>query len=114
MAAETAEEMARGVAQRCAARYGLAATGVAGPEAQDGHPVGEVFVGLGRLRSPTRWPSEEHRLSRKPVEIRCGTAELALCLLAEQLRARIERLMSRSRSELSSRVSTVSVCDRDR
>jgi len=46
VAARTAEEMAAGIARRCEATWGLAVTGVAGPEPQDGHPVGQVFVAV--------------------------------------------------------------------
>lgn len=46
VAARTAEEMAVEVAARCDADWGLSTTGVAGPEPQDGHPVGQVFVGV--------------------------------------------------------------------
>ena len=42
----TAEEMAVGVARRCRADWGIATTGVAGPDPQDGHPVGQVFVAV--------------------------------------------------------------------
>jgi PncC family amidohydrolase len=48
-----AAAMAAGVRQRLGATYGLATTGVAGPDRQDGHPPGEVYLGLaggGRLR----------------------------------------------------------------
>jgi nicotinamide-nucleotide amidase len=48
---EVARQMAEGVRRRLGhdgapADIGLATTGVAGPEQQDGHPVGEVWVGL--------------------------------------------------------------------
>lgn len=43
---ETAEGMARGTKRRCGADWAVSLTGVAGPEPQDGHPVGEVFVGV--------------------------------------------------------------------
>jgi nicotinamide-nucleotide amidase len=46
VAERTAAEMAEGVCRRCQADWGLATTGVAGPEPQDGHPVGEVFVAV--------------------------------------------------------------------
>lgn len=46
VAASTAEQLARGAAEVCAADWGLATTGVAGPEPQDGHPVGQVFVAV--------------------------------------------------------------------
>ncbi|MGI5348444.1 CinA family protein [Streptomyces sp. CA-250714] len=42
--AEVALAMARGVRTALGADWGLATTGVAGPEPQDGQPVGTVFV----------------------------------------------------------------------
>lgn len=42
----TAAAMARGVRDRCGATYGLATTGVAGPERQDGQPPGTAYVAL--------------------------------------------------------------------
>lgn len=44
VASRTAAEMAVGVADRCTADWGIAVTGVAGPDPQDGHPVGQVFI----------------------------------------------------------------------
>lgn len=43
---EVARQMAEGVRTACGADVGLATTGVAGPDAQDGHPLGEVFVAV--------------------------------------------------------------------
>jgi len=48
---DVAEQMAGGVRERLAvdgrpATIGVATTGVAGPDSQDGHPVGTVFIGL--------------------------------------------------------------------
>ena len=43
---EVAREMARGVVALVGADYGLATTGVAGPDPQDGRPVGEVHVAV--------------------------------------------------------------------
>jgi nicotinamide-nucleotide amidase len=43
---DVAAAMARGVRERLGATYGLAVTGVAGPEPQDGHPVGTVHVAV--------------------------------------------------------------------
>lgn len=43
---ETAAAMARGARERCGADWGVSLTGVAGPDAQNGHPVGEVWVGF--------------------------------------------------------------------
>lgn len=56
---EVAAAMARGVRERLGASYGLAVTGVAGPDPQDGYPVGTVHVavadsgGATTTRSPT-------------------------------------------------------------
>lgn len=46
VAPETAAAMAEGVRERAGADFGLAATGVAGPDPQDGHAPGEVWLGL--------------------------------------------------------------------
>jgi nicotinamide-nucleotide amidase len=46
VAAPTAQALAVGARQRCAATWGVGLTGVAGPEPHGGHPVGTVFIGL--------------------------------------------------------------------
>lgn len=46
VAASTAEQLAVGARTRCGADWGVALTGVAGPDPQDGHAVGTVFLGL--------------------------------------------------------------------
>jgi PncC family amidohydrolase len=43
---EVARQMAAGIRHRLDATYGLATTGVAGPEPQDGHPPGTVYVAV--------------------------------------------------------------------
>jgi nicotinamide-nucleotide amidase len=52
--AEVARQMASGVRERLAldgrpAEHGLATTGVAGPEPQDGHPAGTVWIALSSI-----------------------------------------------------------------
>nr|VDG63433.1 putative competence-damage inducible protein [Streptococcus thermophilus] len=42
----TARHMARGARTACGADWGVALTGVAGPDSQDDHPVGEVYVAV--------------------------------------------------------------------
>lgn len=42
----TARHMARGAREVCGATWGVALTGVAGPDPQDGHPVGEVHIAV--------------------------------------------------------------------
>lgn len=44
--AAVAEQMASGVRARLTADVGLATTGVAGPDPQDGHPPGEVWIAI--------------------------------------------------------------------
>ena len=46
ISAECALAMARGVAYVTRATWGIATTGVAGPDRQEGHPPGTVHVGL--------------------------------------------------------------------
>ncbi|MBF6329561.1 CinA family protein [Nocardia transvalensis] len=46
VSASTAEQLAVGARTVCAADWGIGLTGVAGPQSQDGHPVGTVYLGL--------------------------------------------------------------------
>jgi nicotinamide-nucleotide amidase len=46
VSAETAAEMARAARERLLADVGIGITGVAGPDPQDGVPVGQVYIGL--------------------------------------------------------------------
>lgn len=46
VSAPVAMNMARGARERCGATWGVALTGVAGPDPQDGHPVGEVHIAV--------------------------------------------------------------------
>ena len=90
VASDTATEMALGIAERCAADWGLAVTGVAGPDPQDGHPVGEVFVAIcGPAAGHRRTVRLELAGSRR--EIRAQTTEQALQLLEQLLTERPPR-----------------------
>lgn len=52
---DVAAALATGAAARCGATWGIGLTGVAGPDPQDGHPVGTVYLGLaGRHGSTSR------------------------------------------------------------
>jgi nicotinamide-nucleotide amidase len=46
VAPQVALELARGVRERLSASWGVGVTGVAGPEPQDGKPVGRVFLSV--------------------------------------------------------------------
>ena len=45
-AEQVAEAMARGAARRLGADIGIGTTGVAGPDAHDGEPVGSVWIAV--------------------------------------------------------------------
>lgn len=46
VSASTVRGLAEGARDRCRADWGVALTGVAGPDEQDGHAVGTVFLGI--------------------------------------------------------------------
>jgi nicotinamide-nucleotide amidase len=82
VSAPVAQALADSVRHRLGATYGLALTGVAGPDEQDGRPVGTVFVGLA---GPT---GHQVRLVELPGDregIREGAVLAALRLLTEVL-----------------------------
>ncbi|MFE3327230.1 CinA family protein [Streptomyces sp. NPDC059176] len=81
--AEVAAQMAVGVRARLGAGWGIATTGVAGPEPQDGQPVGTVFVAVAG-------PGGSHkvdalRLNGNREEIRRESVRSVLALLAGEL-----------------------------
>jgi nicotinamide-nucleotide amidase len=81
--ADVAAALAAGVRERCAADWGLATTGVAGPDPQDGLPPGTVYVGLAG-------PHATHEVRRLDLTgdrpaIRAAAVASALDLLAEAL-----------------------------
>jgi nicotinamide-nucleotide amidase len=72
-----AAAMASGVKRRLGATYGLSTTGVAGPDPQDGHPPGEVYLGIaggGPLEVVTRGLY----LAGDREAVRAGAVEAAL------------------------------------
>ncbi len=81
VAGPTAAEMAAGVCRTCEADWGLATTGVAGPEPQDGHPVGEVYVAVAHPASGLT-EVRELRLSGDRPTIRAAAVAHAVELLA--------------------------------
>ncbi len=92
---DVAQQMAEGVRQRIAtsgpADIGLSTTGVAGPDPQDGHAVGTVFVGIATAQGShaLRLNLGEAIVSGDPVatrqHIRDATVAAALQVLAEHL-----------------------------
>jgi len=75
---QTAAAMARGVRERLGARYGLATTGVAGPDPAEGKPVGLVFVAVA---APDAVEIRELRVAGGREEVRAGAVVGALALL---------------------------------
>ena len=73
--ADIAIAMAVGVRQRLEADWGVALTGVAGPEPQDGRPVGTVFIAIA---GPGGIDVTEHRLSGGREAIRVASCRAAL------------------------------------
>ncbi|MFD9359654.1 CinA family protein [Streptomyces sp. NPDC060031] len=81
--AQVAEEMAAGVRRVLGASWGIATTGVAGPDPQDGQPVGTVFVAVA---GPGGRKSARLRLNGSRSEIRRESARTVLELLSSELR----------------------------
>ena len=79
VSAECASAMASGCREATGATYALATTGVAGPDSQEGKPVGTVFVGLSGPEGETVLTMEligdRHRIQDRA----CREALSALC-----------------------------------
>jgi PncC family amidohydrolase len=80
-----AAAMAGGARTRCAATYGVATTGVAGPDPQDGKPVGLVYVAVS---GPRGVEVVEQRLAGDRAAIRGEAVRAALRLLRKTLEGR--------------------------
>ncbi|MDR6861780.1 nicotinamide-nucleotide amidohydrolase family protein [Phycicoccus sp. 3266] len=81
---EVAEQMARGVRTVLGVDVGVATTGVAGPDPQDGQPVGTVFVAVA---DADRVLVRRLALSGDRAAVRAGSVAGALGLVAELLGA---------------------------
>ena len=77
---QVALELARGVRSRLSASWGVGVTGVAGPDAQDGRPVGTVFIAVVGPRQSGETVSELE-LSGDRNSIRGQCVEHAVALL---------------------------------
>jgi nicotinamide-nucleotide amidase len=83
---DVAGALARGARDRCGADWGVATTGVAGPEPQDGVPVGKVYVAVA---GPGVEIVRELTFDGGRAAIRAGSVTAALELLLEQLHGRV-------------------------
>ncbi len=88
VSAECAEAMVWGLLAATGATYGVATTGVAGPDEQEGKPVGTVFVGVG---GPGGVRSIPLQLAGDRGTIQAETCEAALAELASALQQLDER-----------------------
>jgi nicotinamide-nucleotide amidase len=79
---EVAQAMARGVASRLGATFGLATTGVAGPGPADGHPAGTVFVAVGNRLEATAYGLS---LTGTRAEVRAASVTSVLSALVRKL-----------------------------
>ncbi|MFD5630143.1 CinA family protein [Streptomyces sp. NPDC127072] len=87
---QVAAQMAAGARKVLGADWGIATTGVAGPDPQDGQPVGTVFVAVD---GPSETPSGAAgggkvvplRLNGSRAEIRMESARSVLALLLKEL-----------------------------
>ncbi|MCZ0986566.1 CinA family protein [Streptomyces diastatochromogenes] len=87
---QVAAQMAAGVRKALGADWGIATTGVAGPEPQDGRPVGTVFVAVdGPLTSSSGSAGGGKvaalRLNGDRAEIRMESVRSVLALLLREL-----------------------------
>ena len=81
---DVALALAAGARRRCAADWGLATTGVAGPDPQDGKPVGMVFVAVD---GPAGGVVRELQLAGNRPVIRTESVTRVLRLFAERIEA---------------------------
>lgn len=82
VSAECAAEMAAGARASTGATWGISTTGVAGPDEQEGKPVGTVFIGVsGPVDDVLELALEGDRNA-----IRAATVEAAVCFLDEVVR----------------------------
>jgi nicotinamide-nucleotide amidase len=81
---DVAEQMAAGVRAVMGATYGLATTGVAGPDPADGKPLGMVYVAV---VGPGSSRVKALALSGDRAQIRAQSVLAVLALLAEQVAA---------------------------
>jgi nicotinamide-nucleotide amidase len=86
---DVARGMAEGVRAALNASWGLATTGVAGPEPQDGRPVGTVYVAAASADGVT--VARELRLEGGRAAVREGSVRGVLALLHGQLTVNARR-----------------------
>jgi nicotinamide-nucleotide amidase len=84
---EVAVQMADGVRARLGAAWGMATTGVAGPDPQDGRPPGRVFVAVSGPAGPL---VERLDLPGGRAQVRAGSVDAVLALLGRALEGAVQ------------------------
>lgn len=94
---DVAREMAAGARRACgdgdrAAAIGISTTGVAGPDPQDGRPVGLVYVGISFGELPPHGAGSEssafeYAMPGERAQVRSSTVHAALLVLKDALGA---------------------------
>lgn len=82
VAASTAAALAEGALRRCDATWGVGLTGVAGPDDQDGHAPGTLFLGIS---GPTGSSVTRPEVGGDRWQIRLGAVEAAVSGLLTRL-----------------------------
>lgn len=82
VAPTTAAQLAEGARDRCVADWGIGLTGVAGPDPQDGHAPGTVFLGVS---GPDGTEVTALQLAGGRWEIRFGSVGVAVSSLLDRL-----------------------------
>lgn len=90
--AEVAQQMAEGVCRMLGSDWGVATTGVAGPDPQDGAAVGTVFVAVA---GPAGTEARAHHFSGDRSAIRTAAVRAALGLLRSRLTSAEESPLAR-------------------
>lgn len=80
--AVVAEQMAQGAANLFNTQVAVSTTGVAGPQAQDGQPVGKVFISV---LSPQGSITKDYLFTGDRTQIRHSSVKAAIDLLTELL-----------------------------
>lgn len=85
---QTVTEMALGIQELTGSDWAVAVSGVAGPDTQEGHPVGEVWIcvagqRIGHLEPPLQ--AYRYHFSGDRAQVREQTVEAALRLLLTML-----------------------------
>ncbi|HEY3718097.1 MAG TPA: CinA family protein [Jatrophihabitantaceae bacterium] len=88
---DVALALARGARTRLGATYGLGVTGVAGPDPQDGKPVGTVFLALA---GPDDETVAERTFTGDRAAIRAGAVAATLDVLKRECASAITALRS--------------------